>query len=423
MGISWKSLALLKDSLGNVGEGVTSYLKNRQEEEERQNNYGALKEYMGSEAGQGFDPKMANLAFQSNNFRAMPALQSMATMRKTTAPTPHFMTQPKTGAIDYTQVDSLSGTPGPVQNLVPGVDPAANVEWVQAQNPDGSLRFELNNGLKTPVLQAHDKSTREAIPGWIKFGTTVQERANANTVGGAADQMDDVALDFYARRVLSGFPEPSFGRDIASKRRFYKKVSDLATQSGISGEQSVQTASLYKAHTKAIVDLTARKALLKSYEGAALKNIGLAEQALAKYGGSAVPSINGFRNWINYHWNNDPDLTSAENAVYTAVREYAKVATGSLGAAGLTDAGMKEAERLLNMMQTPEQNKAAMAMMKRDLANVPAAIDEELNAERSLISQLMGSTQQFSSDQNTAPAVPATNAPPQGSTVRKWGTF
>lgn len=74
-----------------------------------------------------------------------------------------------------------------------------------------------------------------------------------------------------------------------------------------------------------------------------------------------------------------PGLTAYEVAIYTAVREYAKVTSGSAASvAGLTDSAQAEAGRLLNAAQTPAQFKAASDVMIRDMDNFIAPMKAEI---------------------------------------------
>lgn len=403
MGMTWRSLDLLRRNLGDVGEGVASYIKGRQEEAKQEEAANMIKKFIADNPAQ-YDMSLAPLAHSSAPTDAFAAIKAMQPKRE-------LVTQSKTGAVhqatqpfgkDYT----ISEKP-----LIEGTDPTTQVEWIQAKDEKGQPRFGIMNGVQVPILQGHDRTTKAPIPGWEKFGSAVGTGMSAAMAGG--EPIDDKTLRFFAERELAGGEPPSISaRDLPTKRKYNAMLAAVAAERGITGEGAVQNRALYNAHKKAITDLTARKALVKSYEGAALNNIKVAEEMAKKYKTGPWPAMNRFQNWYAERIDNNPAFTSLENAIYTAVREYAKVATGSLGAAGLTDAGMKEAERLLNTAQSPEQFAAAVAVMKRDLANVPLAIDEEIKMERDLISSLLSNTSDYEKGKQP------TAAPSTGGTVK-----
>ena len=105
MGMSWKSLELLRNNLGEIGGGVTSYLHNVQAENDRQADLDALKQFAQTPEGQKISPGLMSLAGSRAGQRVLPQLQGVMGMQRETAPQTGFV-QP--GEQEY-QKDPLSG--------------------------------------------------------------------------------------------------------------------------------------------------------------------------------------------------------------------------------------------------------------------------------------------------------------------------
>jgi len=395
MNASWRSLDNLRQSLGDVGEGVTSYLKGRREESERERNYEQLKAMQGPGGPlEKFDPNMLSAMFPASGYNAGSTVQNVMKYNEATAPRFSTITG-KHGQVNAVETPSSAlGQGGPPrvvgEPLIPG-QPDYETEWGDKKDALGHFATATTpDGVKRLVQVQRQRVKDDPNAKWSDTGMerSVGLGTGLNSMGAegalSSDQMDVLAKAYVSS---GGTMRPNMPRDPLSVRLFNKSVAKYLLEQG-GGENAGLLKAEFESHKKSLASLQQRISLVKSYESAAMKNIGLARQAIAARGGTPIPSLNAFRNWIQRNWTNNADLTTAETAVFTAVREYAKVATGSIGSAALTDAAMEEAERLLNVMQTPEQANAAMDMMQKDLMNVPKAIQEQIDTERDALGNL-----------------------------------
>lgn len=96
-------------------------------------------------------------------------------------------------------------------------------------------------------------------------------------------------------------------------------------------------------------------------------------------------------------------LSDFETKVYTAIREYAKVASGGAGSvAGLSDSATHEATALLNSAQSPQAFAAAVNAMKSDINNITANQDRSLEALHESIAKIGDKGKGPSSDDDLA---------------------
>jgi hypothetical protein len=86
MSLTWKDFGALRESLGGIGDSVTSYLKNVQEERDRQADLDALKQFAQTPEGQRISPGLMSLAGTRSGQRVLPQLQGVMGMQREMAP-------------------------------------------------------------------------------------------------------------------------------------------------------------------------------------------------------------------------------------------------------------------------------------------------------------------------------------------------
>jgi hypothetical protein len=131
----------------------------------------------------------------------------------------------------------------------------------------------------------------------------------------------------------------------------------------------------------------ATRSLMSRYQfsaaaaSAASSNIEVARQLAAEVPRTGAPVVNRYAQAVlSWAGGRDlPGLTAYETAIYTAVREYAKVTSGAAGSvAGVTDGEVQMANKLLNAAQTPAQFDAVTAVMKRDMDNFIKPMEDQI---------------------------------------------
>lgn len=465
MAMTWKSLDLLRQNLGGVGEGVTNYLKGRQEDEERQNNFQALQQYSQSPEGkQALGPNpgsMMGLAFAGSNYRALPAIQAMQ-------PKTQILSGAGPGQYKVASTPSMGGLPtisnaqGPGQGSTAPedveYDPNTGVPY-GIKTPEELAMYKGNmERLKsqgdaynaTPEGKANPKAFHPKLAGGLEAANSTLAVLNKQRAENLAmalgnkkafeeykvndlkPQQDQAALDLYAkklklktssdmstmdptmieregRKYYATGQMPAMGMGNAPVRNaIMLRAAQIGQQEGETNPEA--KTALYQSHQKAYAALVTQAGQIGAREKGAERNLDMALQMSKAYPRTSFPRFNRFQNWAAENVDNNPKYTQLENAVYAASREYAKVASGAMGNAPLSDQAMKDVDRLLNTSQTYEQFEAAVSTMRRDLRNVPAGFEDQLKIQRDLLTSF--------GKQNAPGAAPS--GPPAGARVRKY---
>lgn len=217
MPISWRSLESLKGNLGQIGEGVTNYLKNRQEDEERQQNFEAMKSFMGTPDGARFDPNMASLAFTGNGFRAAPAVRSMIDTKHSLAPDSQVIGGQETGyralkrdkfTGDFTVGDQIL----PGKNASTGSNPFApgnNISGIElydiAKNhPDEAIRKRAQTILDAQHADNLEIAKAKAITqSGLSEGRDIRDEKRSGVRRAALDYGDEMSAQQKIKNDIS----------------------------------------------------------------------------------------------------------------------------------------------------------------------------------------------------------------------------
>ena len=186
MGMSWKSLELLRNNLGEIGGGVTSYLHNVQAENDRQADLDALKQFAQTPEGQKISPGLMSLAGSRAGQRVLPQLQGVMGMQRETAPTTQFE-QPGTVPVtrnpisgETTVGQSLPGTRG-VSAEQQQKDAYVDLSAARRKNPRMTFTPEqqhiLDRGDEAHTQTIEENSAKAAAVGGIN-NQFQQQRTN-----------------------------------------------------------------------------------------------------------------------------------------------------------------------------------------------------------------------------------------------------
>ena len=150
----------------------------------------------------------------------------------------------------------------------------------------------------------------------------------------------------------------------------------IADASGVNVDQLL---SEYAANKAAVTQLEKQNLGVGAYEAQALKNADLVTKFSDQYQRTGTPLQNKYKNWSAGQLEGDPKLSQFEASIYAFSREYAKiVGGGAMGAAALTDSASSAADHLLNAAMTKEQLNATMDVMKLEMDNRRASINDTL---------------------------------------------
>lgn len=163
---------------------------------------------------------------------------------------------------------------------------------------------------------------------------------------------------------------------LAARNAIQNKAGAIAQAAGVT---LPDVRSQYAANRGTVAKLLPQKVATESAANTAADNLDLALQQSPNVARTGSKLVNRYTQWAQGQLTPAKGLTQFEVYIYTAAREYAKVASGSaLSAQGLTDSAAKEAEKLLNAAQSPEAFAGAVDAMKHDMANVVAEKNKSL---------------------------------------------
>jgi hypothetical protein len=192
MPMSWKSLELLKQNLGGIGEGVKNYLDARQEDTRRQQEYEQLRQFQQSPTGGQIDQGLYPLAFSGAGYKAGPAMESLIKTQESLTPKVDVVHDPKLG-MEAVRVNKLTGDVTH-QNIVP--PPAQSLHDQVGALPDNALySISLTPG---HPLQQHAKDVLAAKARDVRtrqeFGSGLAEQRAKETAERAGEARASIDL-------------------------------------------------------------------------------------------------------------------------------------------------------------------------------------------------------------------------------------
>jgi hypothetical protein len=215
-----------------------------------------------------------------------------------------------------------------------------------------------------------DGSHLEPIPG-----------GPADTSGAEQDAlMPEAVTNMAWEKILEG-KQPQYSRGKsgdAIRNKVNNRVAEIAKQAGVSPAELATQSGRVKAVQGSLNNLQKRASMIETQAQTFSKNADLALSLVQKVSQGGSPAINKFKQNLKLKFMGDPNVAAYMAAVQTAQQEYAKIASGSIGAGGSTDSSRAESRELLNAASSPEQLARVVETMKQDIANQKAANDAEL---------------------------------------------
>lgn len=195
--------------------------------------------------------------------------------------------------------------------------------------------------------------------------------------GGPADsaggKLEGDALDMAADRYrLDGTLPPNLGRGTqgaANTVAVLNRAAAKAKDRGEDGEAARITQLANKANSMALGQLTKQETMVGAFEKNFTRNADLALEQSKKVNRTGVPVIN---RWILAGKKNvagDPEVAQFDLYMKSAINEYTKIISGSMGNAAMAEGEIKKVEGLLNSAQTDAQVQAVIAGMKKETDN------------------------------------------------------
>jgi hypothetical protein len=214
-------------------------------------------------------------------------------------------------------------------------------------------------------------------------------------MGFSASAMDQLAEQFAATGTL-----PQVGRGRAAPaiiRQIVNRAAELHPDTNLAGNKAgyrADTASLTK--QQQLLDLT------QSWEATGKANLDVLRSTASELVNAGSPLINKPLRFLYEKAAGDPTVTKFKAAHAAVVNEYAKILSGSMGAAGVTEGARHEAENMLPLDSTPAQVAAAASVLEKDAGNRLSALKAQV-----------GATQARTRGSGPAPAGPASSPTPE----------
>lgn len=233
--------------------------------------------------------------------------------------------------------------------------------------------------------------------------------------GGGSSDFSPAALDQSAWAYLDTKQMPSLGSGksaAALKVKIANRAAELDAQASLSGN-----AADFKANSKALSSLQEQKAKTDILENTSLKNLDVALEQAGKLGGTGLPIFDAPYQEVKSKLGS-ADMSAYNAARQTAVGEAGKLLAGSTGSGGLSEGARHEVETLIAPGASLAQIKAAVGIIKRDIANRQAAASSQIEEIRGRMHHHAGS--QASTQPQAAGGASSGAAHPHDSAAVQW---
>lgn len=253
-----------------------------------------------------------------------------------------------------------------------------NMYRMKANNQAWINPAALASGKITPA----DISFTE-IPGWLK--NTQSEATNKIAASGAMQRRQDQTqlspseVEFYGQQFRQTGQLPSLGMGAAATRiQIMKAAAQQAQDAGQTGEAMGLNQAVFKAGANELANVQKNRGQILAFENTAQKNLDIAQGLSDKVDRTGVPILN---RWIlagKKSVMGDPDVSSFDAAVRTAINEYARVTTTVTGGGVTSDQARKEVEDLLNTAQTPQQFNSVVQTLRQEMENRRSGYESQI---------------------------------------------
>lgn len=290
--------------------------------------------------------------------------------------------------------------------LTEGVDPKTNLPVLLAMTKAGAVPSGYaprpKDGKPVPVVRNGQPVTVQ-VPGTNEVKILMSD--NTYMSGGSiptpraieepSPEFTSAAINNAAARynIDGTLPPMGMGKGGATARSLIlNRAAELA--SGVDGTDQRVNQLTTKASAGTLLQLKKTKTMIKAFEEMANKNADIALEMSDKVDRTGTPVIN---RWIlagNNKLAGDIDTATFNTAVNVFANEYAKIMSGSMGNTPVSDSARKEAHEILNTAQTPEQLRANIQLLQREMKNRLIGLDA---SESELIQNMKGGKKDNSS--------------------------
>lgn len=236
-----------------------------------------------------------------------------------------------------------------------------------------------------------NKQTGAATAVKDESGNTIKARpkskgGGAGGAGGgsAADQLSPEAVDAMAQKFVTTGELPGLGMGKAAlglRVKIMNRALELKP-----GTDLASSGADYKATTASLKKLQTTADAVDAFESTAGKNLDTFTDLATKMADTGSPLFNAPYRKFKEGVEGDPDMAAVSAARATAIAEIGKVLSGNTGSGGLTEGGRHEVESLIKPEASLAQIMSAAKVLKRDMANRKASVQDQLKEMRGRIS-------------------------------------
>jgi hypothetical protein len=320
-------------------------------------------------------PMLGDIVAKVKATEGIPADQPLAPelLLKYATEHPLFTTSP---TFQRVVTDVLSGKSG--EDILTNVGVLA--PSVRRQQLIDAAKSRSEAGMNEDAAQTLAAKWRKEQPSYpvtiaqdTKGGFRVTQHPPAASMQGdqlAPDALD-TAAEFYNQ---TGTLPQGLSRNPQTSRLIMNRAAQLR---GGMPANLAESAAGYKADAKSLAELEAQRGKILAFEHTAGLNADLALELSAQVNRGQAPVLN---RWVlagRRSVKGDANIVAFDAAVNTFANEYAKVVSSATGGGVTSDSARHEAMSLINTAQTPEQFSAAIATLKKDMANRRAGYDSQ----------------------------------------------
>lgn len=236
-----------------------------------------------------------------------------------------------------------------------------------------------------------DKQTGAATTVKDEHGNAIKARpkgkgggAGGAGGGGPADQLSPEAIDAMAQKFKATGELTGLGTGksaLGLKVKIMNRAMELNPGSDLAGNKAA-----YAADSKSLAKLQTTADAVDAFEATAEKNLDNFTGLAQKLRDTGSPWLNAPARKFDEEVAGNPDMAGIGAARATAIAEIGKVLSGQTGGGGLTEGARKEVEELIKPGATLAQIMSAASVLKQDMHNRKAAVQDQLKEMRGRIS-------------------------------------
>jgi hypothetical protein len=274
----------------------------------------------------------------------------------------------------------------------------------RAQNQMEANKISLNNQfIKNRDAMAKEQLGQMAFDEAKKSGASDVQASIAAVQAKAGKEpfvaLTDKTLDFAARTYLQTGVIPNLGYGSSpDRKKILERASELSSGAGQTPEDVVATQAGTRADKMSLGNLQKQADMITSFENTVLDNMSVAGGLKDKGAGTPIgPVIN---RWIQGGRiaTGDPDVKAFNAAMETVAGEYAKIMSGSTGAAAATEGATQRAKELISTIDSPQAIDAVFGVMQKDMHNRTSNLSKQRDTIKGRMSTKKGAVAPASAD-------------------------